>query len=871
MADLPLLFFPTRTGVLKERKFGGGDDIRPPGRVVQKLKIENKLQAFEAMLESKRVWLQTNAISTSPNTVLVLELSKPISDFAKAAAKVGLPLIAEWEGAEFDADSEGFGVFKTKPRTNEVIQLHDQLITPRIYLNSFNLTAAAQFRTLFNKWQDGEKFEPGTKPWSHVFDCIRDIRPWDMNDRLRDTGLIEVWKDCIEDGATHFDFEADFWYRPQSAEEHKATRVNFQKLLSKINGEIEDECLIDHIGYHGVLGKIPVGAIKNFQELNKLDFFHFDEVFEFRPVTQAVSLRADEAEASLKPSESVVSNGKVPVVGVIDGMPMQNHPDLQGRVQITDPDNFEAQCLANSRVHGTAMASVILNGDLGVAQTKLQRPILMRPVLVPLPTKNGEVENFPQKKLAIDLIQRAILDLVDPGATGKATTSIKIINISLGDEKRAFLRGMSPWAKLLDWASKKYDVLFIVSAGNRKENIDIEIPQNELSDKSPIEIQNAVLKYLVNNSRKRTLFSPGEALNVITVGASHSDSTKVLKRTGIIDPIVTSNLMSPLSPIGMGYGNTIKPEVLASGGRQHYREPYSAVPGVTVSSLAPVLQNATPGVEVSAPRAAVSGASRWHMRGTSVSAALTTRLAAQIYEELEATRTGQSAIPHEYIAVILKALVTHTAEWGDEAESVLTSVLRDSGVQNLKLKENISRFLGHGCIRPDRAYKCTDQRVTVIGYGDLGYGEAHEYKFPWPQSLRSQVEKRLLTITTSSIIPTAPAAFAYRGADLWTTIRPIERRMFGLEESSRDFNAIQRGTLQHNCYYGERAGFFNDDQYLTVKVNCRAVTADEKSLDRIPYALVISLEVAEGVAIPIYSEVEVGLRTQVQVPVSTAG
>ena len=36
--------------------------------------------------------------------------------------------------------------------------------------------------------------------------------------------------------------------------------------LSKIDGEIEDECLIDHIGYHGVLGKIPVGAIKNFQE-----------------------------------------------------------------------------------------------------------------------------------------------------------------------------------------------------------------------------------------------------------------------------------------------------------------------------------------------------------------------------------------------------------------------------------------------------------------------------------------------------------------------------------------------------------------------------------------------------------------------------
>ena len=41
---------------------------------------------------------------------------------------------------------------------------------------------------------------------------------------------------------------------------------------------------------------------------------------------------------------------------------------------------------------------------------------------------------------------------------------VKIINFSIGDNIRMFSHSMSPMAKLLDWLSFQYDVLFVISA-----------------------------------------------------------------------------------------------------------------------------------------------------------------------------------------------------------------------------------------------------------------------------------------------------------------------------------------------------------------------------------------------------------------------
>lgn len=861
MPDRPLLFFPTREVAPKKPKPSGGGRVVPRSAEEQRQRVETQLEALETLAEEKRAWFQANAQGIAPNTVLVLELAKPIQNFAAAAAKVGIPILGETDGNEYDAADAGFSVLDMKGEPKD-----GKPIVSRVYLHSFNLGTADTFRTLYENWRDSKAWALGTTPWREVFECIINVRSWNASDRLRDSGLIDDWRERIADGATALEFEADFWFELQGQEARARLVEIFGERLAAIGGVIRHQAVIGEIGYHGVLGQIPVAAAGELQNLEALEFIQFDGVFEFHPVTQAVFREVvDPAATVAVPAGTVPANTNLPpIVGLIDGVPMQNHPDLAGGVQIVDADQLEAQVPVADRVHGTAMASLILNGDLGGNGAKLHRPILARPVLVPQWAPGGNVEQFPGGRLALDTFHRAIRELVgDP-----AQSEIRVVNVSLGDPRRRLISHMSPWARLLDWAASEYRILFIVSAGNCQDDISLPFAPTTVQLAARHALQDAVLQDAYAQARRRSLLSPAEAINALTMGATHSDASQPGAPHALIDPILGAFLPSPISPVGPGYGNAIKPDCLAQGGKQLYREPALYPQGATTSRLEIQNYRRDPGVLVAAPQPFMNGAGRWHTRGTSASAALTTRLAAEIFEEVAAVPANGEAMSRRYAAVVLKALIAHTATWDASAEGVLTAVLTGLGVPNRKLKENLSRFLGHGHLRPERAYRCNDQRVTVIGYGELPHGEAHVYRFPWPAALHASVEKRRLTISLASLVPVVPSKYAYRGADVWVS-KPGESKTFGLKSGDRDHHAVQRGTLQHTCYSGTGAAAFGDGEGLTLQVNCRSVAVDEHALAPVPYALVVTLEVAEASGLPIYTEVEVGLQTQVKVPLAS--
>jgi len=513
------------------------------------------------------------------------------------------------------------------------------------------------------------------------------------------------------------------------------------------------------------------------------------------------------------------------------------------------------------------MASLILNGDLGSEGPRLKRRITVRPVLVPSPSLRGPIEEFPPDRLALDTFHRAVLDLVAPTDRPAVADHPIVINVSLGDSKRVFLRKMSPWARLLDWLAYKYRVLFVVSAGNHPSELTLNVPRGMAPTMNGADRQAIVLEALYKDRRNRTLLSPAESINALTVGAAHRDSSSAPPNLHLVDPIVSESLLSPTSALGNGFRNMIKPDVLAPGGRQLYRESATSVTGSGSSSLLQLVEGVQPpGVLVAAPYSPIEASKRWYLRGTSVAAALTTRLAAQIFEGLEQLPAADGIRSSGNVSVLLKALLAHSAIWGDEAQTALEEVLVRNGVPRAKLKDNLSRFLGHGTIRPDRAFHCTDQRVTVLGHGELKHGDAHVFRMPWPQTLRSRVDERRVTITLASLVPIVAGNYAYRGADIWVA-KPRECSSVGLEAGDRDQHAILRGTLQHVCYKGSKAADFADSAHLTLQINCRADAMDEDSLPPVPYALAVSLEVAEGSPLPIYEEVEIALRTQIRVPV----
>lgn len=49
-----------------------------------------------------------------------------------------------------------------------------------------------------------------------------------------------------------------------------------------------------------------------------------------------------------------------PIVALLDGLPLENHDFLNGRLTVDDPDGWAAETPAADRHHGTNMASLLL-------------------------------------------------------------------------------------------------------------------------------------------------------------------------------------------------------------------------------------------------------------------------------------------------------------------------------------------------------------------------------------------------------------------------------------------------------------------------------------------------------------------------------
>jgi hypothetical protein len=134
--------------------------------------------------------------------------------------------------------------------------------------------------------------------------------------------------------------------------------------------------------------------------------------------------------------------------------------------------------------------------------------------------------------------------------------SIKVYNLSLGANTSIIDSEFSDTAKLMDFLSKKYKVLFVVAAGNIRSLLG-SFPTDHF------------------NSSLARICSPAESLLALTVGsiAKHADGNS-------LSPV---NCVSPFSRIGPGADSGIKPEVVAHGG--NCINPYSMSPRVSTYGI----------------------------------------------------------------------------------------------------------------------------------------------------------------------------------------------------------------------------------------------------------------------------------------------
>lgn len=772
--------------------------------------------------------LRADPAALAPERLLVFEVRGALSAFANVAHNVGLELIDE---QELEADEHDRG--------------------PVAYLMVPDMRALQNLESLWRRWQRG-KLDRGETPWRDVFSLLRDLRPWGPQDRVQVTDAT-ILAHQIEGRADDdlIRLEIELVYRASSA----AGRFREEEVTNAIldhRGRFVSRARIEEIAYHAVLADLPVAAVRAITERIASGIAALESVMHIRP--QSVAQGIEIAEASDGAEAPAAPSLGSPILALLDGVPIAAHRLLAGHLIVDDPFGLEPEATVAERAHGTAMASLIVHGDRNRNEPPLGRSIHVVPVL-------GAGDAFPPNQLIVDLIHSAIRGMRE-GADASAPGVI-VVSMSLGNRHRPFHGSLSAWARLLDRLAYHYGLLFIVSAGNCLEPFGIEAfeTRTAFEDSEHEPRAHGTLRALGAIMADRRLLSPAETVNGLTVGACNVDavssSNRQLART-MVDPYGGLLMSNPSSAQGPGFALSVKPDILLPGAREHLR----IIRNHTHIEVAPSGASCGAGLRVAAPPSGGHENREGYTNGTSAAAALASRTAHRIHDALEETYGAEFLeLSSNQRAVLLKALIAHSARWPDDAATMIRTIIGPLDPKlHARQKDNIRRFLGYGVVDPDDAIACAGDRATFWAVGTLQRNKIAVVDVPVPIAMGGRAQPHALAATLAWFTPTAPGRKSYRSVRL-RLVEPqgIENLRVKAHSNQPDSNQTNRGTLFMRCWKGDRAPVVTQDMVIPLTVQ-RDPDAGSVIDDPVPFGLAVTLTMP-GVT-EIYEQVRqrLGLR-----------
>ena len=261
-------------------------------------------------------------------------------------------------------------------------------------------------------------------------------------------------------------------------------------------------------------------------------------------ITVETALTTDIGE--LGPSESPPEDAAG--ILIVDSGILPGHPLLENAVG----EYFAVPTRYSNRIdedapfdevgHGTQVAGIALYGDIQqcVDNRAFNPEVWIFSAKVMFKNDSGDAEYDPEELLEhqLDTAVRRI---------ARNYPHCKVINLSLGNSASRMVKGERQFrlAALVDDLSKELNLIFVVSVGNFYE-------YNALSDSYP--------DYLLDEEIVK-LIDPATSALAISVGAL---SKKLLRPSVLLDKIV--EYPSPLTRVGPGYKEMIKPELVENGG-----------------------------------------------------------------------------------------------------------------------------------------------------------------------------------------------------------------------------------------------------------------------------------------------------------------
>lgn len=817
----------TGGGVPRPRKLTPADQAGTPAG--------QKLAGLAAQLDANTPMLQLRADpdALAPERLLVFELTGGVLQFTEAVRLVpGLEFLGAEELEEDELDSD-----------------------PVVYLMVPSEAALRNIVTLWRGWQQNGTVPPRFSAWKSMLSQLRNIRPWGPQDRVTAADHDVLVEEYAQDAALHR-VEVELVFRRNG----DATEVEARAAIQAVGGVVVSRSRITGAGYHALLADLPGPALADVIARNPAGLAGAEAVLQIRPQSIFQLLPSEEVD-SPPAGEAPALNGD-PIAAIFDAVPLSQHPRLAGTLSIDDPFDLEARAVG-MRVHGTAMASAVVHGDINAAW---ERPLERRVHFVNMlyATADPAVpERFPDL-LPADMFERAVLAM----RSGDAATAqhVLIVNASLGDANKPFAGRLSGWARVIDHLASTYGILFVISAGNHHAPLETrDMAAGVFEALNPAERVRVALRASATQLTTRRVLAPAEAMNAITVGALHADQFTYSNPLPAynFDVWADTGLCSVSSALGPGHNGATKPDILAPGGRHHVR----LSPQGDHHHLVPLTTNAATfgGIAVAAPPSGISFTPDVVARsiGTSVAAALATGVAARAHEALEAAYPDFVALPSAQRACLLKALLVHGARWTNARDLLIEVLGPPEGKYSYRQKDNVRRYIGYGAYDPELIINCADDRATLWAVGTLIADQGRRFRIPWPAVMTAKARPHGVSATLAWFSPPRPGAVAYRAVRM-KIVEPAQLGTAGIKASSvqPDPKQAHKGTVVHRRWDGDKAAAMAANGFFDLDVQREADDGDTPA----NFAIVVTLEMPGE--IEVYNQVLNRVALKPQVPVA---
>lgn len=812
--------------------------------------------------DNAAIELRQDPSGIAPERALVFVTAGEVQGFAKAAEDVGLELISEFDLEVTEDFPDGF-----EPAGGAAS------LSPELYATMPTVEAFNRLLALWRGYLQNSQAPHGSAPWWNLFNLLIELRPWGPEDRFPESARAAITERLPLDDDDETIIELEIW---PSANKEKRTnwRQETESKIIELGGRIIDRSSIagDGFIYEAILVGLDTGVLReviaNPFALNGLATL---EGIQFiLPQTIAQSPQAETGE-EVRTIPVIASFGDdTPIrAALFDGTPVAAHPALDGGIEIEDVHDLVRLSQVAERYHATSMASLILRGDLQGDGTPVSDA---RIVSVPLLVDRNGGASSPPDRLFVDVLHTALARLF--AGDEPLAPQVFVINFSIGVQDVRFAGRLSALARLIDWWASDYGVLFVISAGNIPEDLSLDnVNAIDFEDADSSERQEIVRTALRNYAFERTLLSPAEAINGITVGALSEDLSpagSLPSSSGIIRFEGDGELLpTVVSALGLGLFRSIKPDFLTSGGIHEMR----IVPALENARLSVLAENQRTGLHVAAPILG-GGSSTRRSRGTSCAAALTTRAilkAAEALVEDGGPYQGQE-LPRQDFALLTRALAVNSARWSEDIQSHYEIERERFGRhRHAAAKQEVAKHVGHGILSPMMMQESPGTGVTLVGLGTVRKDQAKVFDLPLPESLSGDKVARSMRVTLAWFSPVNASRVRYRLASLEAIAAEIgededKDNEWGLKlkNDGLDSNMVKRGTVWSRRLVHNRLTTpeYEEGASVPIRVQCSDASGGGLSPDLdIRFAIVVTLEIETPVQYDIHDEV----RTEIAV------